>query len=448
MSKKEPAEKKQYSLVDFASRLLNTPIALDAKTLDALLATFLHNRGMVNEEGLVDLSSFFFLFDDEPPLEAKAEDGIATINIVGPLSKDRFFGTQYGEIRTAIDGAMADDSVDRILLNFDSPGGTVSGMFELADYIYQLRSESKPIWSLVNDLAASAAYALASGTQRILTTETGTVGSIGVLARHVDVSEQNKASGVKITHIFAGDRKVDGSRDLPLSKEARNSIQADVDAIYDKFVERVETHRSDLTDKAIRDTEGATYLGEAGVDIGFADGMTTVVDAVKEFSESNVSATSVTVPAIGGDTEKGNTMTDAEKKKKEAEEAAAAQATSDAEAAAAASADNVVDIATARNEGAQAERAARQEYVSQVKSLCTLAGCPAKAIDFIEADTSLSDVQKSLLDAKAKAEEEEEEEVSGHQAASPGFKPRTIDAAAIYRKRRETAEAYGLPKFE
>jgi signal peptide peptidase SppA len=444
-----PKEKKgQHTLVDFASRLLNTPIALDSKTLDALIATFLRNQELTGDkDGLLDLSSFFFLFDDEPDLKAEVDSGIATINIIGPLSKDNFFGTQYGEIRGAIGEALADENVDRILLNFDSPGGTVSGMFELADYIFELRNESKPIWSVVNDFAASAAYLLASSTQRILTTETGVVGSVGVVARHVDVSKNNEARGVKITHIFAGARKIDGSRDIPLSKEARDSIQVEVDTIYGKLVDRIALHRNKLTTDAIRSTEGATYLGEAGVDVGFADGMTTAVDAIKEFSELNVSASSIAVPAIGGDTGEGHTMTDAEKAaKKKADDEAAAKVAADA-AAATAAASNVVDIATARDEGAQNERAARKEYVSQVKNLCMLAGCPEKAIDFIEKDTELSDVQKALLDAKAEAEEEEE--VSGHQSGSPDFKPRKIDAAAIYRKRRETVAAYsGQTKFE
>lgn len=440
-------DKKQFSLVDFASRLLNTPIALDAKTLDALIAAFLHNQDLVGDkDGLVDLSSFFFFLDDEPPLKADiSENGIATINIVGPLSKDDFFGTQYGEIRNVIDAALKNDDVEKILLNFDSPGGTVNGMFELADYIYTLRGGDKPIWSVVNDMAASAAYALASATSNVLITETGTVGSVGVVARHVDVSKNNEARGVKITHIFAGDRKIDGSRDIPLSKEAKDSIQSDVDVIYDKLVERVSTHRSGMSAKAIRDTEGATYLGDAGVKIGFADGMTTAVGAVEEFLKSKVSASSVSVSAKGGDTERDTDMSKSEEDKAaEAAAEAARKVTPSAE---------VVNIEDARSEAAatarKAERDERKNYVSQVKSLCALAGCPERAIDFIESDTELSAIQQTLLDEKTAAAEEETEEVSGHQKASSGFTPRKIDPAAIYRKRRETVAAYqGQTKFE
>ena len=99
---------------------------------------------------------------------------------------------------------------------------------------------------------------------------TGGTGSVGVICMHVDMSKALGAAGVNVTLIHYGDRKADGSDSQPLSKEAMSRYQSDVDAMGELFVKTVARNRG-LSVKAVRDTQATTFLGAAGVEIGFAD---------------------------------------------------------------------------------------------------------------------------------------------------------------------------------
>ena len=85
---------------------------------------------------------------------------------------------------------------------------------------------------MANENALSAAYAIASAADRLYVTRTGEVGSIGVVAVHVDESGADAKAGLAWTFVFAGERKVDGNAHEPLSERASATIQADVDRLY------------------------------------------------------------------------------------------------------------------------------------------------------------------------------------------------------------------------
>ena len=127
-----------------------------------------------------------------PDSLAITPNGIAIIPVVGTLVKragaiDAASGLlSYTAIETMIMEAATDPAVGGILLDVDSPGGEVGGVFDLADLIREAR-EAKPVYALADD-AFSAAYLLASAADRIYLSQTGGVGSIGVIAVHVDES--------------------------------------------------------------------------------------------------------------------------------------------------------------------------------------------------------------------------------------------------------------------
>jgi signal peptide peptidase SppA len=165
--------------------------------------------------------------------------------------------------------ALADSKVRKILLDIDSPGGEVSGLFDLVDFIYESR-ETKPIYAIANDHAFSAAYAIASATSKIFVNRTSGVGSIGVIATHIDISELDKKEGIKYTTIFAGDRKNDLSPHEPLSSEAIADLQKEVDRLYGMFVAIVARNRG-ISTAQIRATQAALYYGLDSVSLGLAD---------------------------------------------------------------------------------------------------------------------------------------------------------------------------------
>lgn len=88
--------------------------------------------------------------------------------------------------------------------------------------------------------------------------------------RHADLSRALDKQGISVTHIHAGDHKIDGNPAQPLPEEVRADFQAEVDALYGIFVETVAINRG-VTEEAVRDTQARVYLGQDGVQTGLAD---------------------------------------------------------------------------------------------------------------------------------------------------------------------------------
>jgi ClpP class serine protease len=202
-------------------------------------------------------------------------DGVAVIPVLGLLVQD--LGTIYswGDV-TGYDGiranflmALADSKVDAIALSVKSGGGDCAALFDLVDLIYESR-DIKPTLAICAETAYSAAYALASACEQITVPRTGGVGSVGVVAAHIDVTKALDMAGIAVEFFHYGDRKVDGHSEIPLSKEARERFQADVDELGKLFVSTVARNRN-LSVDAVRKTQATTFLGAAGVEAGLAD---------------------------------------------------------------------------------------------------------------------------------------------------------------------------------
>lgn len=215
---------------------------------------------------------------------ASASPRVAVLNISGGLVSRPMPGMcddgplSYEAIRDAFDASMADDSVTAIVMRMDSPGGMVSGCFDLTDHIHASRG-TKPVVAVVDDMAYSAAYAIASACDEIWVSRTGGVGSIGVVAYHVDQSGMNEKVGLKVTPIYAGGHKVDFSPHAPLSDDAREREQGEVDALYQTFVASVSSYRG-MNEDDVRGTDAMTYTGAAAVAAGLADKLGTFRDAL------------------------------------------------------------------------------------------------------------------------------------------------------------------------
>lgn len=201
--------------------------------------------------------------------------GIAVIDVSGTLVQKSSYLRPYSgmlgynAIRHNFLAALNDKAVKAIALSIDSPGGEVAGCFDLADLIYESRN-TKPTLAILSECAYSAAYALASACEQITVPRTGGTGSVGVICMHIDQSKAIANAGMAVTIIKYGDRKADGNQFSPLSKEALARFQADVDEMGELFVETVARNRN-LSVAAVRKTQATTFLGAAGVEIGFAD---------------------------------------------------------------------------------------------------------------------------------------------------------------------------------
>lgn len=189
-------------------------------------------------------------------------------------------GTSIQELRSTLRELMADEQVGSIVLDVDSPGGSVDGTPELADEI-SAASQRKPIVAVADTWAASGAYWLASQASRVLVSPSGQVGSIGVYATHIDYTAWNAQKGLKYTIVSAGRYKVEGHPDLPLSDEGRTHMQRMVDSYYDMFVSAVARGR-DVSDETVREQfgQGRMVMARQAVEFGMADEVGTVDDAI------------------------------------------------------------------------------------------------------------------------------------------------------------------------
>ncbi len=266
-----------------AQRLFNTPIAIHPDKAEVVMAALAERFGisrMVRVDGSeVMLDAEAAYGGAEPGANPRSGydvvGGVAVIPVAGTLVQKLgtlrpYSGmTGYDGIRQNFLMAMTDPDVRAVVFDIASPGGEVAGCFDLVDTIYEARGE-KPIWSILNESAYSAAYAIASAADKVIVPRTGGTGSIGVIWMHVDWSKALTNAGVKVTFITYGDRKADGHPEIPLSKEALARFQTDIDTMGELFVKTVARNRN-ISDKKVRDTEAATYLGADGVRLGLAD---------------------------------------------------------------------------------------------------------------------------------------------------------------------------------
>jgi capsid assembly protease len=222
------------------------------------------------------------------------ENGVAVIQINDVLTKTRtlfsflFGGTSMRDIADTLQSALENTDVHSIVLAIDSPGGTVDGTEELARKIYESRGK-KPIVAVADGMIASAAYWIGSAADKIyIAGQTTEVGSIGVVATHVDVSEQDKMFGEKFTEITAGKYKRIASMHRPLTDDGRAYIQSQVDGIYAVFVESVAQNRNRSVEQILEAADGKIFMGQASVDAGLVDGMATLAEVIKNLTEENI----------------------------------------------------------------------------------------------------------------------------------------------------------------
>jgi signal peptide peptidase SppA len=266
-------------LPHLAQRLFNVPLAIHPAKAEVIMAALADRFGVTQlfrGNHAVALSGAFYDDDDRAPERAyDVVGGIAVIPIQGTLvaklgTLRPFSGmTGYDGIRVNFGLALEDPAVRGIVLDIDSPGGEVTGLFDLVDAVYAARG-FKPIRAILNEYAYSAAYAIASAADRIAVPRTGGTGSVGVVTLHADLSQALSKAGIAVTLIRYGARKFEGNEYEPLTPQAAAGIQDITDTIGDLFVDTVARNRG-LSSAAVKATEGETYLGAAGVTQGFAD---------------------------------------------------------------------------------------------------------------------------------------------------------------------------------
>lgn len=215
------------------------------------------------------------------------QDGMAVIPVHGVLL-NRFsscwgFATGYNFIRAQMNAALADDDVDLIVYDVNSPGGDAAGCFELTEEIRASRAV-KPSIAIIDDLAASGGFAIAAAPTRTIATNSSSVGSIGVYRMTVDVREADAKEGIKFDFITSegDDFKLAGSPHVEMTDEIRQWFQDAVNTRKDDFVADIIASRG-MSDEDIRATKAKVYRAQDALALGMIDGVSTPTEAVSAF---------------------------------------------------------------------------------------------------------------------------------------------------------------------
>lgn len=285
-----------------AQQLLNQPVAIHPHKMEVLLCALQQKLGIVSLDTIdgVTLDAREMLNRSALAADSVKErnntfhnDGpIAVIPVHGTLVHkfgwlDPVSGmTGYDGISRKIRDASRDPDIFGIWLDIDSPGGSVSGLFALAEEIAMASKASggKPIYAYVNEQACSAAYAIASVCDKVYGPQDAITGSIGCVMVHTSIADALEDNGVKVTVIRSGDRKMKGNPYENLDEEALDKFQKSVDGVRTRFANLVSMGREITVTDALG-TEADWFEGTEAVQLGLMDDILSERDAWSRLEE-------------------------------------------------------------------------------------------------------------------------------------------------------------------
>lgn len=273
-----------------AQRMFNVPLCIEPNKAEIICAALHQRLGIMKVErldstvmGVVDMKSMV----DDAYRQGRSDkvfhidSGVAVIPVTGTLLHryghlDPWSGAcGYDGIARKLRAALSDNDVRAIWLDIDSPGGEVSGLFALVREIAmstQSETGGKPIWAYANEMACSAAYAIASVCDRVYAPKEAIVGSIGSIIMHTDFSEMLDENGIKVTMIRGGERKARGGPYEALDDATLNKLLDAVEKTRVEFAGYVAMGRN-LDIDAVLATEADWFDGEEADDLGLIDGV-------------------------------------------------------------------------------------------------------------------------------------------------------------------------------
>jgi protease-4 len=188
---------------------------------------------------------------------------VARIDIEGVIVAD-------SDRDQALSDLADDDSARALIVRIDSPGGTVVGGEALYSRLRQI-AEKKPIVAVMGEVATSAAYMTAIGSDHIVAHDGTLTGSIGVILQTADVTGLLDKVGIKPEAIKSTPLKAQPNPLEPFTPEAREATRKVVSDIYEMFVSMVQERRSLSREQVDMVADGSVFTGRQAKAIGLVD---------------------------------------------------------------------------------------------------------------------------------------------------------------------------------
>jgi len=228
-----------------------------------------------------------YSFEESPFIECPWDSNVALISIHGEIATYSYYTEEeeYSdmvsseEIVKYIDVIEDDEYMEVLIVEIDSYGGYPVASEEIMNALKKMKT---PVVALIREGAASGAYLIATGADKIYASEMSDIGSIGVSMSYIDYSEQNKEEGLIYQQLSSGKFKDSGDPDKELTKEEKELYMRDVIILHDIFVREVAENRNLDIKKVQELADGSTMLGQAAKDNGLIDEIGDIYD-VKEW---------------------------------------------------------------------------------------------------------------------------------------------------------------------
>jgi protease-4 len=203
-------------------------------------------------------------------------DRIVLVRLVGPIVREGGAfpfgsGVSSREVVTLLDRAQQDPRVRAVVLELNTPGGSVVASAEIHDRVLALRRAGKPVVALLTEVAASGGYYVAASADRIVADPSTITGSIGVIVVLTNVEELQRKLGIRTVVFKSGRFKDMGSPTRPISVEEARIFEGLVQEAYDRFVDVVVRGRHLDRTWVVRLADGRLYTGRQALRLGLVD---------------------------------------------------------------------------------------------------------------------------------------------------------------------------------
>jgi signal peptide peptidase SppA len=210
---------------------------------------------------------------------------LAIVHICGAIDKhiselemECFGGCDLADVDDALASIAADPTIGQVLLHMDTPGGSVTGVPETAQRVFNLRA-TKEVHAFTEGMCCSAGEYIASQADHRVSTHSSTNGSIGVYMAILDRSRQLEAQGVKVELIRGGALKAIGASFKSMTEEERAFLQASVDRTHANFKAAIRRLRPNVSDDSM---QGQWFDGDEAKERGIVDEVTN--DTLNEYA--------------------------------------------------------------------------------------------------------------------------------------------------------------------
>jgi ClpP class serine protease len=228
--------------------------------------------------------------------KAIIRSGVGVIPVRGPLFKranlmtEHCGATSYESVLRDFHEMLASDQVQSIILDIDSPGGEANGCSELADHIFEARGQ-KPIAAYIGGTGASAAYWIASACDRVFSSDSAIVGSIGVQSA---LRSEKSEGEIRFVSSQSPNKNCD-----PGTEEGAREVQTVIDGLADVFISKVARNRGVGRETVLENFgKGSVFVGVEAQKRGLIDEITTLESVIANYGAHKMTVESITAEFI------------------------------------------------------------------------------------------------------------------------------------------------------